>query len=147
MANIIITADPQTTTIAPSATTTFTVVASSNSASALEYEWYIAQSTAPSSFSKVKDTLKGAFASGENAATMTILPNWAQAAAGTPPSNGDLFKCLVKTKDKGDADVYTNSAILSVVVPPPTPVSELERVYALHGGKANFLRLHNLGQF
>ena len=145
MANIIFTSQPQTTTIAPSASTTFTVAASSNSVDALEYEWYIAQSTAPSSFSKVKDTLKGAFASGDNAATLTILPNWAQVAAGTPPSNGDLFKCLVKTKDKGDLDVYTSSAILSVVV--PAPLSELERVYALHGGKNNFLRLHNLGQF
>ena len=138
MATILFTQQPSNLTIAPSAAGTFTVAVSSSGQGISNYEWYVAQSTAPSSYTKIEG--KDVQYTGENTATLTIEAGYAQVADGAPPSNGDLYKVKVKDKDKTEA--YSDPATLSVVAP-----TQLEIAFALHGGRDNFLRLRNLGYF
>ena len=107
---ITITAQPANRSVTNPATAVFTVAATLTGATggSLAYQWQVAESAAPTTWTNVTRGSGGTTASYTTGATQV-------AASGTVDSNGDKYRCIVSATGIGATSVTSNAATLTVV--------------------------------
>ena len=97
---ITISTQPANASVTNPAAATFTIVATANTAMALNYQWQKAESTATTTWTNVTGATSASYTTGATAV-----------AAGPGATNGDLYRCIVSV---ASISVTSNSATLTV---------------------------------
>jgi hypothetical protein len=105
-ATVSITTQPSNASVTAGATASFSVVAAISGAGSLTYQWQVAESAAPTTFTNVTRGSGGTTATYTTGATQV-------AASGTVDSNGDKYRCVVGAST-GNTDVTTTPVTLTV---------------------------------